>query len=185
MRIAVLKSWVYSGYVSKNLKKSGERLYVDSSGNVMGMQYMEIADNFQAFGGLRLEAIDSYHGEGYSPIIKIGANVSINFDCHIAAINRIDIGDGTMIGSKVLIIDHSHGMGNKGDIHLAPAKRKLYSSGPITIGKNVWIGESVAILAGVSIGNNAIIGANSVISKDVPDNAITSGNPARILNYAA
>lgn len=58
---------------------------------------------------------------------------------------------------------------------------ELVSKGPIEIGKNVWICDNVCILPGVKIGNNCIIGANSVVNKDIPDNCLAAGNPARVI----
>ena len=60
-------------------------------------------------------------------------------------------------------------------------KRKLISKGPVIISDNVWVGEGVVILPDVSIGKNAIIGANTVVTKDVPDNAVVAGNPAKLI----
>ena len=54
---------------------------------------------------------------------------------------------------------------------------------PITIGDNVWFGGNCIVLSGVTIGNNVVVGAGSVVTKDIPDNAVVAGNPARIIRY--
>ena len=128
-----------------------------------------------------LEAWDSHNGKHYDPEIKIGSNVSFGKYCHIGCINKIDIGDGVLFGSNVLLIDHNHGMNDYSDLDLAPNDRTLSSSGPIYVGRNVWIGEKVTILPGVSIGNNSVIGANSVVTKSIPANCIACGIPAKIV----
>ena len=61
-----------------------------------------------------------------------------------------------------------------------PLKREIFSKGPIRIGDNVWIGDEVTILSGVNIGNNSVIAANSVVTKDVPDDCYALGTPAEI-----
>ena len=104
--------------------------------------------------------------------------VCVNKNVHIGCINRITIGKGTLIGSNVLITDHSHG---DKEYDLTPSNRPLYSQGPVVIGKNVWIGENVGILPDVTIGDNCIICAGSVVTRSIPNNSIAAGNPARIV----
>lgn len=113
--------------------------------------------------------------------IVIGNNVNINWYAHIGAINKIVIGDNVLIGSSVLITDHSHGQ--SGMSNLPPAARPLYSKGPVIIGENVWIGEGAVILGGVEIGSNTIIGANSVVTHDIPANCVAAGVPAKIIKH--
>ena len=128
---------------------------------------------------IEVEALNECKGHK----IKIGKNVQINDFVHISAANLITISDNVLIASKVFISDSSHGKYdgfNQDKPSTPPQNRKLYSS-PIFIGKNTWIGESVTILKGVSIGNNCIIGANSIVTKDIPDNVIIVGSPARII----
>ncbi|ELQ2337068.1 hypothetical protein QTG67_003159 [Vibrio vulnificus] len=98
----------------------------------------------------------------------MGSNVSINYNCHIACINHIKIGDNVLIASRVYISDHSHGKADYSDIYVPPSKRKIVSKGPVIIEDDVWIGEAVSVLPGVTIGRGAIIGANSVVAKDIP-----------------
>lgn len=96
--------------------------------------------------------------------------------------NNITIGDGLLTGRFVFIGDHNHGKCNSRDEMLIPPfDRKLYSKGAISIGNNVWLGDKVAVLAGVTIGDGSIIGANSVVAKDIPAYCIAAGNPARII----
>ena len=99
-------------------------------------------------------------------------------NCHIGCIDSINIGNNVLLGSKVYISDHYHGNITKNDIDIPPLLRPL-SSKPIKIGNNVWIGDNVCIMPGVSLGNNVIVGANAVVTKSFPDNAVVAGVPAK------
>lgn len=168
-------------YQFKKLKRIGANHLMPNEVFIKNPQYISIGDNFSALYNFRIEAWDEYMGERFSPQIVIGDNVSINTDCHIGCINKIIIGDYVLMASKIYISDHSHGEINLETIDIPPVARKLYSKGPVIISNNVWIGENVAILPGVTIGESAIVGANSVVTKDVPARAIVAGNPAKIL----
>ncbi len=108
---------------------------------------------------------------GYN--IHLGANVFINFGCIMLDIAKIEIGEGTLIGTSVQILTADHPRD--------PALRKQgYESGiAVTIGKNVWIGSGAIILPGVTIGDDAIIGAGSVVTRNVAAGATVMGNPAK------
>jgi carbonic anhydrase/acetyltransferase-like protein (isoleucine patch superfamily) len=107
--------------------------------------------------------------------IRIGNNVSVNNNVFICAANSIEIGDSTLIGQNVTIMDfEAHG--------IAPDKRnQLGEIGMITIGKNVWIGNNVIILKNTTIGENSIVAAGAVVSGDFPANVIVGGIPAKII----
>lgn len=147
----------------------------------MGEQYFSFGENVFLDRGARIEAWDHYHGRNYKPQIIIKDGVTTNPNIHIGAINKIIIGKKVLIGANVLITDHYHGRIITEELIFPPGKRKLYSKGPVIIEDNVWIGENVAILPGVTIGKNAIIGVNSVVTKDVPPNSVVGGNPARVI----
>ena len=144
-------------------------------------KYITIGNNFSALDRFRIEAWDEYQGEQYNPEIIIGENVCFNTDIHIGCINKVIIGDNCLFGSRIYITDHDHGSTSEEDILLPPAQRSLYTKGPVIIEKNVYVGEGVAILSGVRIGENSIIATNSVVTKDVPRNSIVAGIPARII----
>ena len=130
--------------------------------------------------GVRLDAFPRESGV----ILVIGNDVQINDYVHIAAIEGVSIGSGSLIASRVFISDHNHGQFN-GSSHedspeVMPAKRPLKSN-PVRIGKNVWIGEQVCILPGVTIGDGAVVGAGSVVTRNVPGSCVVAGNPARVI----
>lgn len=109
---------------------------------------------------------------GYN--IHVGHNFYAGFNCTILDMAEVNIGDNCLIAPNVGIYTAGH------SIH--PMNR--HESGiakPITIGDNVWIGGHVAIIGGVTIGDNSIIAAGSVVIKDVPTNVIAGGNPAKII----
>lgn len=109
----------------------------------------------------------------YGKHIRIGLNVFINFDCTFLALGGITIEDDVLIGPKVSLITENH--------PLDPKERKGLIGKPIHIKKNAWIGANATILPGVTIGENAVVAAGAVVSKDVPDNTIVGGIPAKFI----
>jgi maltose O-acetyltransferase len=110
---------------------------------------------------------------GYN--IHVGRGVFMNFNCVVLDVTPVHIGDGTQIGPGVQIYAADH-----------PRDYNVRLSGlengkPVVIGKNVWIGGGAIILPGVTIGDDAIVGAGSVVTRDVAAGATVAGNPARLL----
>lgn len=169
-------------YNVEDLCYLGENSYMDFPFIINGGKNIIIGNNFHCCRGCRIQAIDKYENQVYTPKIIIGNNVSINMDAEISAINSIIIEDGVQMASNVLIVDHYHGRIDKTDIEVEqPSKRNLYSKGPVRIEKNVWIGYGVAILSNVTIGRGAIIGANSVITKNVAPYSVVAGVPGKVI----
>ncbi len=130
--------------------------------------------------GLRIDAFPQVKKE---VVIVIGKNVQVNDYVHIAAVESVVIGDRVLIASKVFISDHNHGHysgENQDDPRIPPASRKLFHK-PVYIEDDVWIGEFVSILPGVTIGKGSIIGANSVVRTSIPEYSIAVGVPARVV----
>jgi acetyltransferase-like isoleucine patch superfamily enzyme len=107
--------------------------------------------------------------------ITIGKYVFINSGCRFQDQAGITIGDGTMIGHNAVLATLNHG--------IMPNDRKTLYPAPIVIGKNVWIGASVTIIPGVTIGDNSIIAAGAIVTKDVPENVVVGGVPAKVIKY--
>ena len=106
--------------------------------------------------------------------IRLGTDVFLNFNCVILDVVEVTIGDRTQIGPGVQILAADH-----------PRDAAARASGlefgrPVRIGRNVWIGAGAIILPGVSIGDDALIGAGSVVTRDVPAEVTAFGNPARV-----
>lgn len=180
-RINVVKKILYTEITIKKFKSVGDNPTISPYIDVYGGKNITIGDNFYCFKGLRIETYSEHNGVKFSPKIEIGNNVSINPYCHIGAINEIVIEDNVLFASRVFVTDHFHGEITSDQLTKTPNKRILYSKGPVRIKKNAWIGEGVAIMPGVTIGENVIVGANSVVTKDIPDNAVVGGIPARII----
>lgn len=112
----------------------------------------------------------------YGTSIKFGKNCFMNFDCVILDGAPVEIGDNFMAATKVQLITATHPI----DAVQRTASGLEYGK-PIKIGDNCWLGAGVIVLPGVTIGNNVIVGAGAVVTKDVPDNVVVVGNPARII----
>lgn len=107
--------------------------------------------------------------------IFIGHDFTGNFNLTILDIREVYIGNHVMIGPNTLITTVGH--------PLSPKKRRGYMAHaePVRIGDDVWIGGNVTILAGVTIGNNVVVAAGAVVTKDVPDNSLVGGVPAKLI----
>jgi len=108
--------------------------------------------------------------------ISIGAGTYVgnffDFNCR----GRIEVGENCMFGNFVTLVDNNHGTSPSRDMKEQPFEVK-----PIVVKRNCWLGEKCTVLAGVTIGENAIVAAGSVVTRDVPANAVVAGVPARIL----
>ena len=172
---------LYTERMKKVFASVGDNAYIMSNIYVRGGQKIIIGNNFYCYWGVRIETYSCHNGMKFNPQIIIGNNVSINPDCHIGAINRIEIHDGVLMASRVFITDHFHGKINREDLLVSPQKRILFAKGTVIIKKNAWLGEGVAVMPGVTIGENSVIGANAVVTKDIPDNSIAVGIPAKVI----
>lgn len=111
--------------------------------------------------------------------IHVGKRFFANFGCVILDCAPVTIGDNCLMGPQTCIYTVSHPM----DVKTRVANY-VYGT-PVTIGDNVWFGGNCVVLPGVTIGNNVVVGAGSVVTKDVPDNAVVAGNPAKIIRMQA
>jgi acetyltransferase-like isoleucine patch superfamily enzyme len=149
---------------------------------LLGLAHMRVGHTFNAGDSLWLDAVTEHAGQTHSPLLIIGDEVSVSDSVHIACTNSISIGSGTLIGSRVIISDHTHGIyrgENQSSPDTSPTRRPLSTTGTVVIGTNVWIGDGVAILSGARIGDGSIIGANSVVASEIPAGVIALGTPAR------
>jgi len=110
-------------------------------------------------------------------VISIGAKTVMGQECTISAYQHVKIGRECVIADRVMFIDFDHGAVEVD----RPIRLQGIYKRDVNVGNNVWIGYGACILRGVSVGDNAIIGANSVVTKDVPANAVVAGLPAKII----
>ena len=107
--------------------------------------------------------------------IHFGKNIYCNFEVTMVDDTHIYVGDNTMFGPKVTVAVAGHPI-------LPELREQAYQYNmPVHIGKNCWIGANAVILPGITIGDNVVVGAGSVVTKDLPDNVVALGNPCRIL----
>ena len=107
--------------------------------------------------------------------IHIGDNFTGNFNLTILDVREVYIGDNVMIGPNTLITTVGHPLSPKG------RRTQLAIAEPVTIKNDVWIGGNVTILPGVTIGENVVIGAGAVVTKDILDNSLALGVPAKVV----
>lgn len=116
--------------------------------------------------------------------IFFGNRIQLNDYVHISGVQSVIIGDDTLIASYVYVSDNSHGIYDNSHNQTSPETVPVdrpYIVAPVNIGSKVWIGEGVIIMPGVSIGDGCIIGAHSIVNKDIPQNSIAVGSPAKII----
>lgn len=104
--------------------------------------------------------------------VHIGRNVFINENVELISGGGIEIGDGALIAPRVCIATVNHDVNNR---------HRFFTYHRVRLGKNVWICANATICPGVTVGENSIVAAGSVVTRDVPDNVVAGGNPARII----
>ena len=109
----------------------------------------------------------------YGKKTTFGRDCFVNFGCTFLALGGITIEDDVFIGPHCVLATEYHPEN--------PATRHSLLTKPIVVKRNAWLGANVTVLAGVTIGENAIVAAGSVVTKDVPDNMIVAGSPAKVI----
>src|SRR6201992_2521426 len=110
-------------------------------------------------------------------LVEIGSKTVLGQECTITAYQHIRIGEQCVIADRAMFIDFDHGVV---EVERPIREQGIYKR-DVEVGSNVWIGYGACILRGVRVGDNAVIGTNSVVTRDVPANAVVGGIPARIL----
>lgn len=114
-----------------------------------------------------------YCDYGYN--IEIGENFFVNMNCVILDEAKVSFGDNVFIAPNCGFYTAGH------PLDVERRNKRLEYAYPITIGNNVWIGAHVCVLPGVTIGDNAVIGAGSIVTRDIPTNVLAAGNPCRVI----
>ena len=112
------------------------------------------------------------------PDTRIGRNVFVNQNCTFYDLGGLDIADDVMIGPNVSLITSGH--------PLEPSRRRAFTiAKPIVIERNVWIAAGATIIGGVTLSENSVVAAGSVVTKNVPANSLVGGNPAKVIRSSA
>ena len=110
-------------------------------------------------------------------IVEIGRKTVMGQECTISAYQRVRIGEQCVIADRAMFIDFDHGVVEVD----RPIRLQGIYKRDVEVGSNVWIGYGACVLRGVRVGDNSIVGTNSVVTRDVPANAVVAGVPARVI----
>ena len=110
-------------------------------------------------------------------VVAIGAKSVLGQECTLSCYQHVSIGRECVIADRVMLIDFDHGVV---EVERPIRLQGIYKR-DVRVGSNVWIGYGACILRGVSVGHNSIVGTNAVVTRDVPENAVVGGAPARVL----
>jgi len=163
--------WAYACLAAKLPNRLDDSVVVQGCPDIQGTKQMSLGRNVLLYRELYLETQAA--GE-----IVIEDDVVISRGVHLVAFTQIRIGAGSMLGEYSSLRDANH------QFPAAPntlLRDSGHDSVAIILGKNVWIGRGAVVLAGVTIGDNAVIAANAVVTKPVPANVVVAGVPARII----
>lgn len=145
---------------------------------IIGRSRITIGARTRILRGAYFMAVEGYAGIAHHPDIFIGDDVYIGKECYLTAMNAITIGAGCVLSDHVYITDLMHGLHPKRGLIM---DQPLESKGPVSIGRDTFIGYRCTIMPGVILGNNCVVGAESVVTRSFPPFSMIVGNPAKLL----
>lgn len=183
LRLVGYRNWIYTIWIRNFIGNVGEHVTIKYPCSLQGGGHRNIliGNRTTVESHSILGCWEHYGDQHFTPEIIIGDNCWIGEYTQITSCNKITIGNGLLTGRYVYIGDNAHGGLSWEESMIPPIRRQLVSKGEIKIGENVWICDKVTILGGVTIGDNVIIGAGSIVTHDIPSNSIAAGIPAKII----
>lgn len=161
--------WINAHWQLRRCNKIGKFTRVAGKIFVSNLGQIIIGDHVLIYSHYSHSVLSSFPGG----TIEIGDRTFLNYGIDIAATKLVKIGKDCMIGTHVIILDN--------DFHLINDRQQRPNPKPVLINDKVWIGNRAIILPGVTIGENSVIGAGSVVVNSIPANSIAVGNPARVV----
>jgi lipopolysaccharide O-acetyltransferase len=181
--LPVYKLWtraqakLFTALCRGSFRRLGRRATLQPPLRIEGARHIEIGERVFLGADSWLEVIDPDRGVS-ATVINIGAGTSVSGHCTISAVRSVIIEPHVLIARYVYIADHTHA-------HAAldrPIKEQgLAQIAPVRIGEGSWLGQSVVVCPGVTIGRNVVVGANSIVRHDLPDFCVAAGAPARVI----
>ncbi|WP_205699224.1 acyltransferase [Conexibacter sp. SYSU D00693] len=110
-------------------------------------------------------------------VVEIGAKTVMGQECTISSFQKVSIGRECILADRVMLIDFDHGVV---EVERPIREQGIYKR-DVRVGNNVWVGYGACFLRGVTVGDNCVVGTNTVVTKDVPQDAVIAGAPARVL----
>ncbi|MBK8598550.1 MAG: acyltransferase [Holophagales bacterium] len=165
----IRRAWAHARLSAALGPKVPQSVVVLGTVEVHGTGRIRLGEDLFLYRGLYLET----QGEGE---IVLGDRIVVSRGVHVVAFDRIEVGEGSMIGEYSSLRDANHRL-DPG----VPIRDSGHEAKPIRLGKNVWIGRGVTVLGGVTIGDGAVVGANAVVTRDVAPGAVVAGIPAKLL----
>ena len=180
-KILRIRNFLYSCWISNFFYEVGRGTWFEYKINTRGGKNIQIGNECLFYRGTIIDAWDDYHNVKYSPSIQIGDHCSFGAYTQLTSCNGIKIGNNLLTGAYVIISDNNHGQFSEEELKCNPRERRLHSKGEVVIGNNVWLGDKVAVLSGVHIGDGVVVAANAVVTKDIPPYSLAAGVPAKVI----
>lgn len=159
-------------------KSFGSKSIIYKPDRIVGSSNISIGNEVYIQKHARIECVTNYAGVKFDSALSIGDGTTIEERCHIVSAGVLNIGKGCMISADVFISDCNHGLLPNIKFIDQPLEVKQ-----TTVGNHCFIGIGAKILPGVTLNDNCVVGANSVVTHDVPQNSIVAGVPAKIIGY--
>lgn len=175
-----IRAWVnrlYTILVCSSFGEFGKKSYIALPFRSGNTKDIFIGSNVCISGGAWIDCFREHAGKKWNPRLEIGDGTYIGNRSHIMVVGNMKIGRNVLVADKVYISDNLHGFE---DINM-PISAQPLKHAPVVIDDEVWLGENVCVLPGVTIGKHSVIGSNSVVTKDIPPYSVAVGSPAKII----
>lgn len=176
MMISKLYNYINKWLMNTHFGKKGKRTTIKKPLLLSGKRNIFLGSDVRILNNARIETVDFWKNQKFTPCLKIGDRTTIEQNCHIVACGDLLIGEDCVFSADVYVSDCNHGL-EMGKNVLQNSLEYKHTS----IGNGCFLGIGVKVLPGVTLGNYCVVGANSVVTKSFPSYSMVVGNPARLI----